>query len=127
MNHSTTITHKKGKTPLSLRHKKAIKRAYQVIRESAIAPYVEKLYVYGSCARQEATWESDVDLFLVISSNIGDSIQTRDELLRLKSQVTSCILDEPEVDLKFVIGNDWENNNQLYYQNIRKEGIQLWH
>ena len=34
--------------------------------------------------------------------------------------------DLPDVDLNIVIGNDWEKNEDLYYQDIRKDGIDIW-
>ena len=32
----------------------------------------------------------------------------------------------PEVDLQIVIGHSWAENPMSYYQNVRKDGIQIW-
>ncbi len=40
----------------------------------------------------------------------------------LQANVSTDNLEDPEVDMKIVIGNQWEKSRMLYYQNIRKEG-----
>ena len=32
----------------------------------------------------------------------------------------------PEIDLQIVIGHSWAENPMSYYQNVRKDGIQIW-
>ena len=103
----------------------SIKYAINVIKSSRIAPYIHGLYLYGSCARKEQNYDSDVDLFLVLSPEL-DRKYYGDDILILKSKVTPPDTSLPEVDLKIEIGDDWENKTMLYYQNIKKEGIQLW-
>ncbi len=38
------------------RSERAIEYARKQIEESAVAPYVSKLYLYGSCVREEQTY-----------------------------------------------------------------------
>lgn len=47
----------------------------------------------------------------------------REELRKIKSKVMTDDIDDPEVDLKIVIGDAWEASDMLYYKNIREEGI----
>ena len=42
----------------------SINYAIAQIKQSKIAPFVQDLYLYGSCARNEQDYDSDVDLLL---------------------------------------------------------------
>ena len=57
-------------------------------------PFVQKVYLFGSCARNTETWGSDVDLFVVVDDSISDQ-----EIRQLQ---TSAVPDDfrlPEVDI----------------------------
>lgn len=107
------------------RSERAIEYARRQIEESPVAPYVSKLYLYGSCAREEQTYQSDVDLMLELKPTFDINMQ-RDEIILLKSRVNPAQSDMPEVDLKVVIGNEWEGEHTLYFENIKKEGRDIW-
>lgn len=102
----------------------AIQYALRQIKKSPVAPYVTKLLLFGSCARWQQTFSSDVDLLLEVSENITEDF--RIDLVKLRSMVTPIDVDAPEVDLRIVIGNAWEKNPMLYYKNIRRYGIDIW-
>ncbi len=103
----------------------SIRYAMQKIKNSSIGPHVASLYLYGSCARHEQNHDSDVDLLLELKNNI-DAGALRDEVIELRGMVTPPTLEYPEVDMKVVIGDNWKNNNMLYYKNIKREGIDIW-
>ena len=107
------------------RSEKAIKYARRQIEESPVAPYVSKLYLYGSCVREEQTYQSDVDLMLELEPTF-DINRLRDEIILLKSRVNPGELDMPEVDLKVVICDEWKAEHTLYFENIKKEGRDIW-
>ncbi len=107
------------------RSNRAIEYALDQIRESAVAPYVSKLYVYGSCVREEQEYQSDVDLLLELKQPL-DINDLREEIILLKNRVNPPRLDMPEVDLKVVIGEGWRDEHTLYFENIRKEGRNIW-
>ena len=107
------------------RSERAIEYARRQIEESPVAPYLPKLYLYGSCAREEQTYQSDVDLMLELKPTF-DINMLRDEIILLKSRVNPAQSDMPEVDLKVVIGNEWEGEHTLYFENIKKEGRNIW-
>ena len=48
----------------SQRQRTAAEYALKVIQSSCIKPYIQSIYLYGSCARGEEKYSSDVDLFL---------------------------------------------------------------
>lgn len=107
------------------RSQKSIDFALDKIKQSEIAPFVRKLYLYGSCARGEQEYNSDVDLLLELDSSF-DEKRYREKIIILKGSVTPPDLNMPEVDLKIVIGDTWKNSPMLYYQNVKKEGINIW-
>ena len=107
------------------RSEKAIEYARRQIEESPVAPYVSKLYLYGSRVREEQTYQSDVDLMLELKPTF-DINRLRDEIILLKSRVNPGQLDMPEVDLKVVIGDEWKDEHTLYFENIKKEGRDIW-
>lgn len=108
-----------------LRSRRSISYALNIIRRSPVAPYIQALYLYGSCARGEQTYNSDVDLFMVLSPDFNTNKYKNDVIL-LKSAISPASLEMAEVDLNVVIGDSWKTNQLLYYQNIRSEGIDIW-
>ena len=117
----------KQKRALSARHKKALDFAINYLRNSSIAPFVNAVYLYGSCARGLAKWDSDVDIFLELNYQALTSEQLMQEIRLLKGSLSGIDLSAPEVDLKYVFGDEWRTNNMLYYQKVRKEGLNVWH
>ncbi|MFR3139016.1 MAG: nucleotidyltransferase family protein [Lacrimispora saccharolytica] len=105
------------------RHKQALRYAMEKISCSPLAPYVNELYLYGSYARGTQTWESDVDLLLTLDANAPN---LKKEIIKLKAEVSQDGIDDVQVDLKVLYGDDWKTSQMLYYQNIRREGKKLW-
>lgn len=110
---------------ISTRHDKTLTYALQAVKESAVAPYVTGLFLYGSFARKQYSWNSDVDLLLELSEDIPIDMY-RDDMIRLKSIVTPTDPLLPEVDLKIVVGYKWRTDQMLYYKNVRKDGVNIW-
>lgn len=109
------------------RHLKALRRAADRIQQSEmIMQYARELYLYGSLARHEEEWNSDVDLFLVLENSGQNNRALKKEIIYLKGDISGDELEEPEVDLKVVFGNAWRESHQIYYRNILREGELLW-
>lgn len=113
--------------PMSERHRNAIRYAVASIRESELAANVRDLYLYGSCARNQMRWGSDIDLLLVLDEAVIHVPDYRSKLRLLKSSIAEDFPDSVEADLKIVIGDAWQDNAMMFYKNIRTEGISLWH
>lgn len=109
----------------SERHQAALEYALKQIKNSPLRPYVQATFLYGSCSRGEEKYGSDVDLLLVLNENFDRKL-LRKEMRMLQANVSTDNLEDPEVDMKIVIGNQWEKSRMLYYQNIRKEGKKVW-
>lgn len=103
----------------------SINYAIAQIKQSKIAPFVQDLYLYGSCARNEQDYDSDVDLLLELSDDI-DLDKYRSDLLILRSKVMPISDDLPEVDLRIEIGDKWKNSSLFFYQNVKKDYISVW-
>lgn len=106
------------------RHEKALEYAVRVIRTSPLAEFVKELYLYGSYARGDYKYSSDIDLFLVLEEK---GKEYHSEVLKLKSDVTDAEdFGGVDVDLKVTFGDTWKESNQFYHRNIRKEGRNIW-
>ena len=82
--------------------------------------YIKEIYLYGSCARGEQKFSSDVDLFVRVQENTPTRVLRK---MRIEAMPDDDNL--PEVDLKFTSG---ENFSQSYRfnENIKKEGKLIW-
>lgn len=111
----------------SKRHYLALQYALDQIKKSGLSQFIEKIYLYGSCARGEEEWDSDVDLLVQLREEARKYPETKKQILLLKGAVSTDEIADPEADVKFVFGSEWENSSMLYYANVKKEGINLWH
>lgn len=82
---------------------------------------IEKIYLYGSCARNEQRSDSDIDLYIELSTDVPG-----EEIRNLKIQCNSDDWKLPEVDVKVEISGNVLEKDDLFHKNIRNEGILLW-
>lgn len=99
--------------------------AFRKIQESPIAPYVSHVWMYGSRARGTGDYGSDIDLLIELSADI-DMAQMRNEVIALHGRISPPDVDLPEVDMHTTVGAGWKSSRQLYYRNVRKDGIDIW-
>lgn len=110
---------------LADRTRRTLEYALLRLRTSELAPYIKHVYLYGSCARKTQTYESDVDLLVELDENT-DMEKYRQSIMELKGTISPVSLELPDVDMHVVAGTQWKNSRLLYYQNIRKEGMDVW-
>ena len=85
---------------------------------------ISMIILYGSAARNEATYESDIDIAIIVKNEIDN--QTKKRFIRwaadmdIRYEKVFSIVDIQEEHMK-----RWERVLP-FYQNIRKEGIVLW-
>ena len=108
------------------RHEKAIQYAMNQITLSNLAPFVDDVILFGSCARGEESIDSDVDLLLVLSEKVKNFNGYIKQCRILKSFISSDELHDAETDLKICIGNEWGTSSSTIYQCIRKDGVSIW-
>ena len=82
---------------------------------------ISMIILYGSMARNEATYESDIDIAIIIKNEMDN--QTKKRFIRwaadldMRYEKVFSIVDIQEDNMK-----KWESVLP-FYQNIRKEGI----
>ena len=101
-------------------HYEKLNKLANILKESLVAPYIEDLILYGSCARGEARADSDIDIMVLTSMPVCDLLH--DELLRLLSL---CV--EDDIDLHICSSSTFNSSIRAYYDIIRKEGISIGH
>lgn len=112
----------------SEKQQKALDYALNYIENSVLKPYIAAVYLFGSCARGEEHFDSDVDLLVEFTEDFEEHKKDfRKDILLLRSNISSDELHDAETDLKIVIGKEWENSKMFFYKDIRKEGINVWH
>lgn len=110
----------------SKRHQEALEYAMEQIKKSPLFPYITGVWLFGSCARGEQKYDSDVDLFMELALSETDFYEKRNDVLFLKGTIAPVKVSDPDVDLKVSIDKNWKQNTSLIYQEIRKDGIQVW-
>lgn len=110
----------------SSRHDRALQAARQKIFQSGLASHARELYLYGSAARGDLKWDSDIDLLLVLELAARSMRGIRREIVCLKGSIAGDGMDAPEIDLKVVFGDAWKESKQAYYSNILREGRKIW-
>ena len=97
-----------------------------MIKQSEFADYVTDVYLFGSCAREEAKWKSDLDLLLALSPDAKAIPNFSIKIHALKGSISEDEPESVETDLKVVVGDEWKSSSMLFFNNIRKDGISVW-
>ncbi len=107
----------------SLRHKKGL---VDILYKIVQYPEIDEIYLYGSCARSQEKYASDIDLFCCLN------IPYKNEYGKLIRQInlTDKPLDLPDIDFNYIFNeytfNDIVNFKQSYYKHVHEEAILLW-
>ena len=85
---------------------------------------ISMIILYGSVARGNATKESDIDIAIVVRSQMDDATKKRFLYwaadMDIRYERVFSIVDIQESNMK-----KWEDVLP-FYQNVKKEGIVLW-
>lgn len=108
------------------RNSDAISYALTQIKSAKIASYVKNIYLYGSSARNNQSFDSDIDLLIVLEESFHKEKNKSLFLSDLVSKLNETETYLPEIEPRFVIGDKWKIKNDTFYENVRKEGIQIW-
>lgn len=102
------------------RHSDALCYALRQIKCDRFKKYVKAIYLYGSCARGDERYNSDVDLFLVLEEDTPVKV-----VRELKTVVTSKDYTLPCVEIKTgTVGKI--SGSEQFDINLRKDRILLW-
>ena len=123
----------------SERHQRTLNKYISSVLNNEFVKYINKIYLYGSCARNEQTFYSDIDLFVVLKEDIN--VNTReakesindDEFWKVKSVLSGecmlCVSDaanDADIDIHYTKNSEWYSANDFFYEQIRKDCILLW-
>ena len=82
-----------------------------------------ELYIFGSCARNEDRFDSDLDILCVFEDK--DFIRNNISLIREIRSESRYIFNE-KLDLHFYSKDTLENDNSIFVQNIRRDKKKLY-
>ena len=102
------------------RHEKSLQYALSVLTSERYRAYLDAIYLYGSCARGDQKYTSDVDLLLKLRKNVPADI-----LRSMRVEATPEDWELPEVELKYFLGEQFSQSEQ-FDRNLREEGKVLW-
>lgn len=104
---------------MECRHEKALKFALQQLK-GTFNQYILGIYLYGSYARGEQKYNSDVDLFVYVRPDTPTTI-----MAKMKSSVISDDYTLPDVELK-ISKTDFNDFNDRFSINLRRDARLLW-
>ena len=102
------------------RHEQSLQYALKVLKSSIFSPYIKKIYLYGSYARKEQNYQSDVDLLIFITESTPTQM-----IAKMRHAVISEDYTLPEVELKFTKSDRFSSSYQ-FNKNIERDAILLW-
>lgn len=103
------------------RDKEAIEYALSILSSEPFVKYIERIYLFGSYARKQNRYSSDVDILIECNENLNPEVARKMRIVVMPE----CI-DMPEIDLKFVKKDKWRERGNQFSKNLLKEGVLLW-
>ena len=108
------------------RHLTTIEHAKSKIRKSPLSKYVKDVILYGSTARGQSRYSSDVDMLVVLDNRIKNHKRYNDWITYLRGNITPDDFTLPEADLHVVFDEKWREKDDAFFSNINKEGFSIW-
>lgn len=108
------------------RHLATIEQSLAKIRKSPLSKYVKDVVLYGSTARGQSKYSSDVDMLLVLDNCVKNYRKYNDWITYLKGNISSDDYRLPEADLHVVFDEKWKEKSNAYFSDIKKEGFSIW-
>lgn len=87
---------------------------------------VYKIVLYGSYARGDFTKESDIDILILLNCTKEQVMQYRKQISRLSSRIG--LNNDIEISLLLRDRETFEKGKNIlpFYQNIKKEGVEIY-
>lgn len=102
---------------ISERQLRAIKDCVAIIRKTGFS--IQEIILFGSCARSESRYESDIDLLVIV-----EKMPVTKDILLIKAKLNEQI--PIDVDLKIVSAEIFLKNDDFFLNNIKRDGVILW-
>ena len=111
----------------SKRHTEALHQALQVILSSDITSSINEIILYGSAARDQLKYESDIDLLVVFNEQLRGNNDFYRKIRKLRSDLTDLDFGYfLQIDMRSSFGDTWKTSKSAYYYQIRVDGKILW-
>ena len=94
----------------------AIASALNIILNSSLQ--ANTVLLYGSRARGNAKFESDIDLLVLLDSPFKAS-----DVAKARSLLSVVF---PEVDAHFMLSKEYDSYSNTYMNNVKKDGVIIW-
>lgn len=101
------------------RHKKSLQYALNVLKTN-YSKHIQSIYLYGSFARKDHSYNSDIDLLVCVDSDV-----TARMVAHMRSDVTPDDYELPEVEL-MISKSGLRNPSNQFTKNLEKEAVLLW-
>ena len=112
---------------MKYRQYNALKKSMKLILASPLRQDIQKIILYGSCARNQEQFSSDVDLAVILNNKPKQYYSKNVRELRNLILGTIFRTDEcSDVDVHFYTDETLEQSQLHYFKNIRKEGKTIW-
>lgn len=102
------------------RHKESLEYALDVLFSDTYKQFIKSIYLYGSCARREQRYNSDVDLFIFTTKDINRSV-----LRSLRYDVIPENGKLPDVQLNYSDTDEF-SSDRLFNSNLNREAKLIW-
>lgn len=93
------------------------------ILKTSFANKIIDIYLFGSCAKNNIKYNSDVDIAIIIPDNILKDRTIHNEIIKLKGDLSYINDNYAEIDLKIISDISWKQDNSIFIKNIKKDGI----
>lgn len=125
------------------RQKTALEYAIKYLHISEIAKHISDVILYGSVARGEEHFNSDVDILIVLQDNflatyenkknircivsdLADPWETLDVVEKKYKKTQNNPNNIAEIEAKIITKEKYEIADDTFYGTIKKEGISVW-
>lgn len=102
------------------RHEQSLLYALDVLKTETYKRYLKSVYLFGSCAKGNPRFHSDVDIFIFVDEDMPKHL-----IRKLRSEIVPDSDDMPEVDLQISKCAAPTSSTQ-FNKNFERDGILLW-
>lgn len=82
------------------------------------------IVLFGSCAKNTAKFNSDIDIAVVLPDDLFSDREQRRKMRTLRSELS--VTDSGiEADIVFLTESSWKDGTGLFVQNIKEWGVEL--
>lgn len=107
--------------------KKGICYIKEYLKNSSLSFCINAVYIFGSTVKGTNRFDSDIDILICFSDDIQKITDYKKQMRMIKSDLSFINNEYPEVDTKIFIGNSWLSDTSHFCNEIRKDGINIWH